>query len=123
VKPQEISVTLPRERSYYRIVELVLGGLAARHDVTLEHLQDMELALEGLLDRLDGTGPAIVRMRVDDDTLHAAVGPYGKPPPVEQAESDGRLLDLHRLLDTVVDRYEIVDADGAHWVELAKAVR
>ena len=61
-------------------------------------------------------------MRVDDDTLHAAVGPYGKPPPVEQAESDGS-LDLHRLLDTVVDRYEIVDADGAHWVELAKAVR
>ena len=37
--------------------------------------------------------------------------------------SDGRSLDLHRLLDTVVDRYEIVDVDGAHWVELAKAVR
>jgi hypothetical protein len=119
----EISLTLPRERSYYRIAELVLGGLAARHEVTLEHLEDLELALESLLERLDGEGPAVVRLRVEDGALRAAVGPYDDRLRVELEREAGSDIGLRRLLDAVVDRYEIVDADGGHWVELTKTAR
>ena len=119
----EISLTLPRERSYYRIAELVLGGLAARHEVTLERLEDLELALDGLLERLDGDAPAIVRLRVEDGALQAAVGPYDDRLRGELERESDNALGLRRLLDAVVDRYEVVQADEGHWVELTKAVR
>ena len=32
-------------------------------------------------------------------------------------------LDLRRLLDTVVDRYDVVAGDGGDWIQLSKAVR
>jgi hypothetical protein len=119
----EISLTLPRERAYYRIAELVLGGLAARHEVTLEHLEDLELALEGLLERLDGEAPAVVRLRVEDGALRAAVGPYDDRLRVELEREAENAIGLRRLLDAVVDGYEIVDADGGQWVELTKTAR
>jgi hypothetical protein len=119
----EIRLVLPRERSYYRIAELVLGGVAARHEVTLEHLEDLELALEGLLERLDGEGQAVVRLRIEDDSLRAAVGPFDERLSGELEREAGNAIGLRRLLDAVVDGYEIVDADGEHWVELTKAVR
>jgi len=119
----EISLTLPRERPYYRIAELVLGGLAARHEVTLEHLEDLELALDGLLERLDGEGPAVVRLRVEDGALRAAVGPYDERLRGELEREADNAMGLRRLLDAVVDRYEVVQADEGHWVELTKAVR
>ncbi len=118
----EVTLTLPRERDFYRIAELVLGGLAARHDVTLERLEDVELALGGLLDRLDGAEPATVRLRVVDGELRAAVGPFGAALRAELARDIGEEMGLRRLLDAVVDRYELVDADEGDWVELAKAV-
>jgi anti-sigma regulatory factor (Ser/Thr protein kinase) len=121
VTGDEISLTLPRERSYYPIAELVLGGLAARRDVTLEQLEDLELALQELLDRVDGEGPATVRFHVDDDALRATIGPYGDRLRDELEDSE-RAIGLRRLLDTVVDRYEVREAEGAHWVELAKVV-
>ena len=40
--------------AYYGVAHLVLGGLAARLDLTVEHLEDLQLALDGLLDRRDG---------------------------------------------------------------------
>lgn len=119
----EITLTLPRERPYYQIAELVLSGLAARHDVTFEHLEDLELALEGLLDRLDGDGPAVLRLRVDDDGFGAAIGPYGEKVRAELGREAGREMSLRRLLDAVVDAYEVVDGDGGHWIQLTKAVR
>ncbi|MBD0329072.1 MAG: hypothetical protein ICV64_03100 [Thermoleophilia bacterium] len=118
----EVTLTLPRERGFYRIAGLVLGGLAARHDVTLERLEDVELALDGLLDRLDGDEPATVRMRVADGELRAVVGPFGGRLRSELERDSGRELGLRRLLDAVVDRYELVGGDGGDWIELAKAV-
>ncbi len=119
----EITLTLPRERPYYPIAELVVSGLAARHDVTFEHLDDLELALEGLLDRLDGHDPAMLRLRVDDNAFRASIGPYGEQLRAELGREAGQEIGLRRLLDAVVDAYKVVDGDGGHWIELTKAVR
>lgn len=118
----EVTLTLPRERDFYRVAELVLGGLAARHDVTLERLEDIELALGGLLDRLEGDEPATVRLRVVEGELRAVVGPFGGRLRGELERDSGSELDLRRLLEAVVDRYDLVRDEGGDWVELAKAV-
>ena len=40
-----VEITIPRERDFSIVAELVIGGIAARHDVTLEALDDLQLAL------------------------------------------------------------------------------
>ena len=62
----EITLTLPRGRSSRRVAHLVLGGLAARLDLTVESLEDLQLALDAVLDRTRrragrGDGRAVVR--------------------------------------------------------------
>ena len=49
----EITLTLPRGPEYQRVAHLVLGGLAVRLDLTIENLEDLELALDALLDAID----------------------------------------------------------------------
>ena len=46
----KITLTLPAERDFHRVAHLVLGGLAVRLNLTFEHLEDLQLALDGLLD-------------------------------------------------------------------------
>lgn len=119
----EITLTLPRERPYFRIAHLVLGGLAVRLDLTFEHLEDMQLALAGVLERRESGGEAVVvSVRVDGDTLRTRVGPFDPErltaeltPRAEAGEEIG----LRRLLDTVVDSAEV---DG-RFIELTKTVR
>ena len=44
----EITVRLPRERPFFGVVHLVVGGLAARHDLNHEQLEDLQVALAEL---------------------------------------------------------------------------
>jgi hypothetical protein len=119
----EVTLTLPRERTFHRVAELVFGGLAARHDVTLEVLEDLQLAVAGILDRLDGDGSAVLRLSIVGDEARAVIGPLDERLRTELARRAGDDLDLPRLLDTVVDRYELIARDEAQWVRLTKAVR
>src|SRR5713101_3130910 len=73
----EITLTLPRESDFQTVAHLVLGGLAARLNLTLENLEDLQLALGGLLgpaEGLDGQ-PVTLRMTIRDDALEIVVGP------------------------------------------------
>jgi hypothetical protein len=121
--PDEVTLTLPRERAFHPVAELVLGGLAARHDVTVDVLEDLELAIGGVLDRLEGDGSATLRLTVAGDEARALIGPLGDRLREELERRPGHGLDLRRLLDTVVDRYELVAREGREWIELTKAVR
>ena len=72
----EITLVLPRERDFHRVAHLVLGGLAARLDLTYESLEDLQLALDGLLGRDEGDGEIVVRIGVSEDAIEALVGPF-----------------------------------------------
>ena len=52
----EITLTIPRDPEFHRVAHLVLGGLAARLDLTIESLEDIQLALDALLDTRRGPG-------------------------------------------------------------------
>jgi len=120
----EITLTLPRVRPFYRIAHLVLGGLAVRLDLTFENLEDIQLALAGILDRPDEDGEVTVRVRVDGDVLSAAVGPFDAGRLERELDRvGGENLSLRRMLDTVMDEVDVRDEDGGAWVRLTKTVR
>ena len=114
-------MTIPRERPFGTVAGLVLGGVAARHEVTLDVLDDLQLALETLLHRQDDHGDVTVVLRVESGRIEASVGPFGRESLAELEREDiGEELGLRRLLDTVVDSVELRDGDGGCWVELGK---
>ena len=121
----EITLTLPRHRPFYGIAHLVVGGLAVRLDLTLEHLEDLQLALAGLLERPDGDGEITVTVSVEGDTIRALVGPFdGEQLRKELGrEGEGEEVSLGRVLGTVVDHVEVGEGEGGHWIALTKTVQ
>ena len=117
----EISLTLPADEAFHRVAHLVLGGLAFRLDLTFENLEDLELALDALLERTGENEAVTVRVRVLDSELHTIVGPFTSVrAELEEGRNDS--LNLRRILETVCDRVEIAERDGSQWVELIKRV-
>jgi serine/threonine-protein kinase RsbW len=118
-----ITLTMPRDTAYFRVAHLVLGGLAVRLDLTFENLEDLQLALDQLLDRAGPSREVTLNVHVDGERLHASVGPF--EPGALHAELDRAEggVTLSRVLDTVVDAVDVGERDGGHWVELTKTVR
>ncbi|MGH3104954.1 MAG: hypothetical protein ACRDN6_12750 [Gaiellaceae bacterium] len=120
----EITLTLPRQQPFYGIAHLVLGGLAVRLDLTFETLEDLQLALAGLLEH-PGAGPDVtVSVTVASGAIQTAVGPFeGAGLREELGHSAEGELGLRRLLDTVVDKFDVGERNGETWVELTKNVQ
>jgi len=120
----EIALTLPADEAFTSVAHLVLGGLAMRLDLTMEALEDLELALDTLLDRCEGSGgdEVTVRVRVDEQEVRTVVGPYDDDIRKELEGDAGDALDLRRILRTVCERVEVSERDGGQWVELTKRV-
>jgi hypothetical protein len=117
----QITLTMPRERPFFGIARLVFSGLATRLDVTVESLEELELALDGLLERRDGGAEITVSLDIAGDELHARVGPFsGDGLRAELEGEPGESLSLRRLLDVVVDGYEVSQEDDGVWLELRK---
>jgi hypothetical protein len=118
----EISLTLPADEAFHRVAHLVLGGLAVRLDLTFENLEDIELALDALLERTRPEEKVNVRVRMADGELQTTVGPFNAlRAELERDGSDD--LTLSRILAAVCDRVEIADRDGSEWVQLTKRVQ
>jgi anti-sigma regulatory factor (Ser/Thr protein kinase) len=114
-----ITLTLPVEEEFQRVAHLVLGGLAVRLELTFEHLEDLQLALDGLLERR-GDSTVTLAVTVDEGVLRTSVGPFPGGA-LEELEEDDTSLGLRRILETVVDSFEVEERDGEQWVELTKA--
>src|SRR5579875_2668259 len=65
----EIRLTLPCDRDFHRVAHLVLGGLALRHELTIETLEDLQLALAAVLEAAGPAGEVTVAMTVVDGSL------------------------------------------------------
>jgi hypothetical protein len=115
----EISLTLPADEAFHGVAHLVLGGLAVRLDLTFEHLEDLELALDALLEQAAADRELTVRVHVLDRELRTVVGPFSAVRTQLDQGGDGS-LNLRRILGTVCDSVEIEERDGSQWVELTK---
>ena len=72
----EIRLTLPADDAFHSVAHLVLGGLAARLDLSFENLEDLELALDALLERPNDGREVTLHVFVDDSELRMVVGPF-----------------------------------------------
>jgi hypothetical protein len=118
---EEFTVQIPRERPFSVVADLVVGGIAARHDVTLDVLDDLQLALDSLLKHDDADeGEVGIVLRVAGDTIEAAVGPLAQRTVAALEEEAGDGLDLRRLLEATMDSVKLSRRDGGSWVELRK---
>jgi hypothetical protein len=121
VTSDEITLRLPRERAFFGVAHLVLSGLAARLDVSIDQLDDVQVALAELLEQQETEHEITLSVRVEGETMHAALGPFDETLEEDLARSEG--VGLRRVLDTVVDDVRVVDRGGRPWVELTKVVR
>jgi hypothetical protein len=121
VSGDEIWLTLPADEAFHGVAHLVLGGLAARLDLTYEDLQDLELALDALLERSNENGDVTLVVHVGDGSVRTVVGPF-RSLRHELEAVRGDSLDLRRILAAVCDGVAVEDRDGAQWVELTKAI-
>ncbi len=120
-----ISLSIPHSEPFHGVARLVVGGLAARLDLSYEDLEDLQLALVSVLER-DGyaAGPEItVRLLVGEGTFGIAIGP------LDAAELDADLerqpeegVPMRRLLETLVQKISVEEKDGGHWLRLEKRV-
>jgi hypothetical protein len=120
-----ITLTIPRERPYHSVAHLVLGGLAARLNLTIETFEDLELALDALLERRDGDEPVTVEARLTDDRIEVAIGPFREASIRAEMEHDGPddELGLRRVLDTLADGVELQERGDACWVRMEKSLK
>jgi len=122
----EIRLTLPRERPFYGIAHLVLGGLAVRLDLTFETLEDLQLALENLLSETEGDSALTLVIGIEGNALRASVGPFGEDdvPPVDGfSDGTGESVTLQRVLEATVDSVHVAERGDGRWVELTKSVQ
>lgn len=117
----QITLTIPCEPDFQSVAHLVLGGLAVRLNLTVENLEDLQLALEALLDgggTVDGDGSVTVRMSLHEDALETTVGPLSERMLAGLVADNGDELGLRRVLASTVDDVS-VDGDS---VRLTKRV-
>lgn len=117
----EITLTVPRERPFYGVAHLVLGGLAVRLNLTLETLEDLQVALAGLLERTEPSPEVTMRVRVLERVLEAELGPFdGAGLRKELDREPGEELGLRRILDAVVDEVRVDGREETSWIVLRK---
>jgi hypothetical protein len=115
----EITLTIPRDADFHRVAHLVLGGLAVRMDLTVENLEDLQIALDSILGRSElEAGDVTVRMALRDGALETRVGPLPSNVLDEIERERDDALSLRRVLDSTVDDVH-VDGDT---VRLTKKV-
>lgn len=115
----EITLVVPAQEDFRSIVHLVIGGLAVRLDLTMDALEDLQVALDALLARRDDEGDVVVRVVFDEQVMRATVGPLPSAI-LEDIERDGNELGLRRVLETVCETFELEERNGEAWVELTK---
>ena len=116
-----ITLTLPAQEDFRPVAHLVVGGLAARRDLTFEDLEDLQVAFAALLSCRDDDDEIVVTLSVDEGEVRATIGPF-----------DGEALDaldrgpgdlrLRRVLETVCHSISIEEREGGSWVDLRKRV-
>lgn len=117
----EIVLRLPDEPAFHNVAHLVVGGLAVRLNLTFENLEDVQLALEGLLGIVEGE--VTVAVGLDEESgLRITVGPFECARLRRELEDAGQEVGLRSILEAVAEGVEVVERDGGCFVSVSKQV-
>ena len=114
----EVRLVLPAEEDFRPVAHLVVGGLAARLDLTFDTLEDVQLALGALLARRDDERDVVVSLELGE-IVRIILGPFDAAS-LADLEQGGDGLGLRWVLDTVCDTVELDAREDGAWVELTK---
>ena len=123
---QAIELRIPNERPFHGVARLVVGGLAARHNLSYETLEDLQLALVTVLesDGYAAAGEIRVALEVADESIAMAIGPLnGDVVRADLQNSSEGDLGLGRLLGTLVEDAGVEAREDGDWLRLSKRVR
>jgi len=121
-----ITLSIPHAKPYHGVARLVVGGLAARLDLSYEHLEDLQLALASVLENEGYTvGPEVnVELVVDEGSLDLWIGPLSGDALRADLERESETeIALGRLLRTVVEKVELEERADGQWLRLEKRVK
>jgi serine/threonine-protein kinase RsbW len=119
---ETIKVTVPASPRYLAVVRLAAAGLASRLGFTIDDIEDLKIAVDELAGYLTGPrgrdGTLEVRFHVHDDRIEIE----GVAILAQAGSVRTDLSELSRqILDTVVDRATLSQADGRPIFSLMKA--
>jgi hypothetical protein len=123
---QAIELRIPNERPFHGVARLVVGGLAARHNLSYEALEDLQLALVTVLegDAYSTAAEIRVELEVTDEAIAMAIGPLnGEAVRADLEQSSDGDLWLGRLLGTLVEDAGVEAREDGDWLRLSKRVR
>ena len=120
-EPDEITLTIPRDRALYSVAHLVLGGLGIRLNLTIEHLDDLS-SRSTRCSRGSRGEDVTIAVSVSEEKFATAIGPMRDGVRDELEATDGQNVGLRRILDTLVDSVELTSREGGDWVKLTKTV-
>jgi hypothetical protein len=120
-----IRLRIPHEPSYHGVARLVVGGLAARLEVSYEQLEDLQLALASVLE--DGSyvreDQVTVELDVEEGALSVYVGPLdGRRLQADLDQDSDERIALGRLLGTLVETASVERRSDGEWLRLEKRV-
>ena len=98
------------------VVRMVLGGVAARVDLSLDDISDLYVAVEELLSAADGLGEGPrheLLIEVGDDGVTIDAGPFRTASLRERlTDRQNAGLGLRAVMDSVVQSVEVCRAPG-----------
>jgi anti-sigma regulatory factor (Ser/Thr protein kinase) len=122
---EAIILSIPRERAFHGVARLVVGGVAARYELSFEHMDDLQLALASVLEN-DGycAGSEVtVRITIHPESISMGIGPLNAQELRGDLEAEpADEISLHRLLSTLVDTVELEEGEDGGWLRLEKNV-
>jgi hypothetical protein len=120
-----IKLSIPHEPPYHGVARLVVGGLAARLNVSYEQLEDLQLALASVLEEVGYVNNSHVNVELDvaDDALSMVVGPLdGRRLQADLDDDSDERIGLGRLLGTLVETVSVEGREDGEWLRLEKRV-
>ena len=77
-----------------------MGGLGIRLNLTFEHLEDLQLALDAVLERAQEAEDVTIALRLKEGEIETAIGPLRDGVRAELEAASGDDVGLRRILDT-----------------------
>lgn len=111
----------PRSSGCLRVIRVVLGGVASRHNVPLDALDDLDLAVETLLaDEPPSGGQLELLVQVSEGAYRVCLAGLRSASTREALSYDGaagsehgvEALDLRRILTSLVDSFFVEERSG-----------
>jgi hypothetical protein len=115
---EKVTLTIPGQRRFIGIARLFVGGLAARLDLGYETMDDLQLALESVLQKAELGETVTLEASLEGEGVSISVGPLVRDPLLAV---DGRrpdAIELERLLSALVAGSETVAREDGCWLRL-----